>query len=188
MDTPVAEAMRAVPRAHFLPRAQRGSAGLDQALEVGHGQTCSQPSTVVDMLELLDVRPGMRVLDVGSGTGWTTALLGHLVGPDGCVIGCEIVPALVEWGRENLAGEGMSWTRIESATKHELGRPQNAPYDRILVSAMSDSLPYELVEQLAPEGILVIPVAGSMTRVIVDADGTPQISRHGIYRFVPLIR
>ena len=188
MDTAVARAMRAVPREHFLPRAQRRSADLDQALEVGHGQTCSQPSTVADMLQLLDVRPGMRVLDVGSGTGWTTALLGHLVGSGGCVIGCEIVPELVEWGRENLAGEGMRWTRIESSVRGELGRPQNAPYDRILVSAMSDSLPYELVEQLAPEGILVIPVSGSMTRVVVDAGGTPTISRHGIYRFVPLIR
>jgi protein-L-isoaspartate(D-aspartate) O-methyltransferase len=82
----------------------------------------------------------------------------------------------------------MRWTRIEPATPGELGRPQNAPYDRILVSAMSDSLPYELVEQLAPDGILVIPVAGSMTRVVIDAGGTPRISRHGVYRFVPLIR
>lgn len=188
MDPSVAEAMRAVPREHFLPRGQQRSAHLDQALEVGHGQTCSQPSTVVDMLQLLDVQAGMRVLDVGSGTGWTTALLGHLVGPDGCVIGCEIVPELVEWGRENLAGEGMRWTRIEGAERGKLGRPENAPYDRILVSAMSDSLPHELVDQLAPGGILVIPVAGSMTRVVVDADGAPQVTRHGIYRFVPLIR
>jgi protein-L-isoaspartate(D-aspartate) O-methyltransferase len=188
MDTSVAEAMRAVPRKHFLPWAQRRSADLDQALEVSHGQTCSQPSTVADMLQLLDVQPGMRVLDVGSGTGWTTALLGHLVGSGGCVIGCEIVPELVEWGRENLAGEGMRWTRIEPAVPGELGRPQNAPYDRILVSAMSDSLPDELVDQLGPEGILVIPVSGSMTRVVVDAGGRPTISRHGIYRFVPLIR
>src|SRR5215212_703641 len=126
MDTSVAEAMRAVPREHFLPRGQQRSADLDQALEVGHGQTCSQPSTVVDMLQLLDVRPDMRVLDVGSGTGWTTAL--------------------VERGRENLAGEGMRWTRIEGAEQGKLGRPENAPYDRILVSAMSDDLPGELVE------------------------------------------
>ena len=187
MDTTVAGAMRAVPREHFLPPGQRGSASLDQALEVGHGQTCSQPSTVADMLELLDVRPDMRVLDVGSGTGWTTALLGHLVGPGGCVIGCEIVPELVEWGRQNLAGEGMRWTRIEPATAGTLGRPGNAPYDRILVSAMSDGIPYELLEQLAPEGVMVIPVAGSMNRVIVDG-GAPKISRHGLYRFVPLIR
>ncbi|VXB25351.1 Protein-L-isoaspartate carboxylmethyltransferase [Aeromicrobium sp. 9AM] len=182
------EAMRAVPREHFLPPEQHRSADLDQALEVGHGQTCSQPSTVADMLQLLDVQPSMRVLDVGSGTGWTTALLGHLVGPDGCVIGCEIVPELVERGRDNLAGEDMRWTRIEAAEHGTLGRPENAPYDRILVSAMSDSLPYELVEQVAPGGILVIPVAGSMTRVVVDPAGVPRISRHGTYRFVPLIR
>ena len=188
MDTSVTEAMRAVPRAHFLPRAQRRSADLDQALEVGHGQTCSQPSTVADMLRLLDVRPGMRVLDVGSGTGWTTALLGHLVGPDGEVIGCEIVPALVERGAENLAGENMPWARIEAAKPGTLGRPEDAPFDRILVSAMSDGLPAELVEQVGPGGILVIPVAGSMTRVTVDADGTPEVTRHGVYRFVPLIR
>ncbi|KAA1398005.1 protein-L-isoaspartate O-methyltransferase family protein [Aeromicrobium ginsengisoli] len=186
MDT--AEVMRKVERARFLPRRQRGSAGLDQALEVGHGQTCSQPSTVADMLELLDVQPSMRVLDVGSGTGWTTALLGRLVGPGGEVIGCEIVPELVERGRENLAGEEMPWTRIEPAEQGALGRPEDGPFDRILVSAMSDSLPYELVEQLAPGGILVIPVAGSMTRVAIDAERTPEVTRHGLYRFVPLIR
>ena len=77
--------------------------------------------------------------------------------------------------------------RIEPATVGTLGRPENAPYDRILVSAMSDGIPYELVEQLAPEGVMVIPVAGSMNRVIVDG-GAPKISRHGLYRFVPLIR
>jgi protein-L-isoaspartate(D-aspartate) O-methyltransferase len=188
MDTSIAEAMRAVPREHFLPRGQQGSADIDQALEVGYGQTCSQPSTVVDMLTLLDVQRGQRVLDVGSGTGWTTALLGRLVGPDGQVIGCEIVPELVEWGGKNLAGENMPWTRIEAAESGQLGRPEDGPYDRILVSAMSDSLPDELVEQLAPGGIMVIPVAGSMTRVVLGLDGTPEVTRSGLYRFVPLIR
>jgi protein-L-isoaspartate(D-aspartate) O-methyltransferase len=188
METAVAEAMRAVPRAHFLPRRQRRAADLDQALEVGHGQTCSQPSTVADMLTLLDVRPGLRVLDVGSGTGWTTALLGHLVGPGGVVIGCEIVSQLVELGRKNLAGERMPWTRIEVAEPGVLGRPDDGPFDRVLVSAMSDSLPDTLVAQLVPGGILVIPVLGSMTRVVLDPTGAPQVTRHGLYRFVPLIR
>lgn len=188
MDTSVSEAMRAAPREHFLPSGQQGSADMDQALEVGYGQTCSQPSTVADMLTLLDVQRGQRVLDVGAGSGWTTAILGHLVGPEGEVIGCEIVPELVEWGGKNLAGENLPWARIEAAEHGELGRPEDAPFDRILVSAMSDNLPDELVDQLAPGGILVIPVAGSMTRVAVDADGVPEVTRHGIYRFVPLIR
>lgn len=187
MDTSVADAMRAVRRKHFLPRGQQNSADLDQALEVGYGQTCSQPSTVVDMLTLLDVKRGQRVLDVGSGTGWTTALLGHLVGPEGQVIGCEIVPELVEWGGKNLAGENMPWTRIEPAEKGELGRPADAPFDRILVSAMSHTIPDELVRQLGPGGIMVIPVGGPMTRVVLAADGTTEVTQRGLYRFVPLI-
>jgi protein-L-isoaspartate(D-aspartate) O-methyltransferase len=188
MDHIVAEAMRAIPRVNFLPRWQKRAARLDQALEVGYEQTCSQPTTVARMLSLLDVRPGQRVLDVGSGTGWTTALLGHLVGPDGCVIGCEIVPELVDRGRRNLAAADLPWARIEAAERGELGRPEDAPFDRILVSAMSDTLPEELVDQLGPGGILVVPVAGSMTRVVLDVDGSRDVTRHGLYRFVPLIR
>ena len=88
-----------VDRADFLPWGQRRFAATDAAIRIGHGQTNSQPSTVRDMLRLLDVGPGMRVLDVGCGSGWTTALLGDLVGPAGSVVGVEIVPALVSWGR-----------------------------------------------------------------------------------------
>lgn len=188
MDDAVAGAMRATPRTRFLPLSQRRAAALDQALEIGYGQTCSQPSTVMRMLALLDVMPSQRVLDVGSGSGWTTALLGHLVGPGGRVMGVEIVPDLVERGRRNLATVDRPWAVIEEAEPGVLGKPQEAPFDRILVSAMSDVLPEELVEQLAPRGILVIPVAGSMMRVRLDEEGRPEVTRHGFYRFVPLIR
>lgn len=188
MGDAVTEAMRAVPRVGFLPRWQRGAAALDQALEIGYEQTCSQPSTVAQMLRLLDVRPGHRVLDVGSGSGWTTALLGHLVGPEGQVIGMEIVPELVKRGRKNLADADLPWTGIEQAERGVLGKPKDGPFDRILVSAMSDSLPEELVAQLVPGGILVVPVSGSMVRVVLGDDGTSEMTRHGVYRFVPLIR
>ena len=97
------EAFRAVARTDFLRPRDQSNAGVDAPIAIGEGQTNSQPRTVFAMLELLDVQPGQRVLDVGSGSGWTTALLAHLVGPTGIVIGTELVPELVAFGGANLA-------------------------------------------------------------------------------------
>ncbi|WP_203338276.1 protein-L-isoaspartate O-methyltransferase family protein [Nocardioides limicola] len=187
MDTLVAEAFAATPREWFLPTDKRGQAGYDGPLAIGHDQTNSQPRTVADMLELLDVRPGMSVLDVGAGSGWTTALLAHLVGPTGTVRGIERVEALVEFGRHNLERAGRPWARIQPATPGVLGDPEHAPYERILVSAEAEALPSELVEQLADGATMVIPVAGEMHRV-VRARQDVIVTRHGHYRFVPLLR
>jgi protein-L-isoaspartate(D-aspartate) O-methyltransferase len=181
----VERAFAAAPRARFLPRWQVAHADVDQPLDIGHEQTCSQPSTVRAMLELLDVRTGQRVLDVGSGSGWTTALLGELVGPDGEVTGVELVPALTLWGRANVGRHGLAWTRVEQADPDRLGWPEGAPYDRVLVSAQAHDLPHELVDQLAVAGVLVAPVAGELLRVARRADGAA-VTRHGSYRFVPL--
>jgi protein-L-isoaspartate(D-aspartate) O-methyltransferase len=179
-------AFQAIDRADFLPAGLRRAAGSDQALEIGYGQTNSQPSTVRDMLRLLDVQAGDRVLDVGSGSGWTTALLGYLVGEQGRVIGVEVVPELVAWGRANLAGYAMPWAGIREAAPGVLGVPEEGPYDRILVSAESGSVPPALVEQLAPHGRLVVPVSGRMLSVRRTPSGT-EVERHGHYAFVPLV-
>ncbi len=102
MDARVDEAFAAVPRRDFLPARQHRFAGLDRALDIGYGVTNSQPTTVRNMLSLLEPQPGDRVLDVGSGSGWTTALLSWLVGPTGCVIGVERIPDLVAVSRASL--------------------------------------------------------------------------------------
>ena len=98
----VDEAMHAIERQEFLPPTQRERAALDVPLGIGHGATCSQPTTVATMLRLLGARTGHAVLDVGSGSGWTAALLDHLVTPGGTVVGVELEPALVTFARRNL--------------------------------------------------------------------------------------
>lgn len=189
MDT-VAAAFAARPRTDFLPEAERWRADYDGPLPIGHGQTNSQPRTVADMLRLLDARPGQHVLDVGSGSGWTTALLATLVGPSGSVVGVERVPELVGIGSANLAATDQPWARIEQALDDVVGWPEEAPFDRILVSAEASTLPRTLVDQLVADddapGRLVIPVAGEMLLVERRADGE-RVTRHGRYRFVPLL-
>ncbi len=182
----VSAGLSAVPRAGFLPSAAAHRSAYDGPIPIGHGQTNSQPRTVANMLTLLQVVPGHRVLDVGSGSGWTTALLAHLTGPQGRVLGVEIVPELVTMGAENLRAQGMEWARIEAADPDDLGRPQEAPFDRILVSAAAGVLPEQLVHQLSDGGRLVVPVSGTL--LLVERWGPHRrISEHGGYRFVPLI-
>lgn len=185
MEDSVSEAFAATPRTWFLPRRARGRAAYDGPIEIGCGQTNSQPRTVDAMLRLLEVRRGDRVLDVGAGSGWSTALLAHLTGATGEVIGVEIEPTLVEFGSANLARVARSWARIEQALPDVLGWPEGAPYDRVLVSAEPRALPQELVDQVAIGGRMVIPVNGTMLRV-ERTDLGVEVSEHGGYRFVPL--
>lgn len=183
---PVDTAFDAVPRSAFLPRGSRSRASYDGPIPIGHGQTNSQPRTVAAMLRLLAVETGNRVLDVGAGSGWTTALLAHLTGPTGHVLGLEKLVDLAAWGADNLATTGSGWASLSPAEPDVLGDPVGAPYDRILVSANARSLPSELVEQLADPGRMVLPLSSVMTLVVKEG-GELHKTEHGSYRFVPLI-
>lgn len=184
--TSVSQAFQLVPRQGFLPDAVIGDAHYDVPLPIGFGQTNSQPSTVRQMLEWLKVEPGQKVLDVGSGSGWATALLSKLVSLKGYVYAVENIPELVEFGRNNCTRSGVSNARFFRAGK-TFGLQQYAPYDRILVSASAHEIPAELLAQLSTPGIMVIPVRDTICVVEKDTNGDVKTTEHIGYVFVPLV-
>lgn len=157
----------------------------DYPLQLGYGQTISQPTTVAMMLEMLEVKKGDKVLDIGSGSGWTTALLSYIVGDSGSVVGLERVDTLVEYGNRNLKKYRFENSSIIKAGI-DLGIP-GEKFDRILVSAAADNFPSELTHQLKVGGKLVIPVKNSIFEVTKQEDGKVDTLEHYGFTFVPLI-
>ena len=179
-------AFGAIDRKDFVLPDYREAAYEDYPLPIGSGQTISQPYTVAFMLELLQPKSGEKILDVGSGSGWTTALLAHIAGSKGHVYGTEIIPELVTFGQRNLANYRLPQAQIVQAAK-KLGMTQEAPFDRILASATASSLPKELVQQLKVGGILVIPVREDILRVRKISETKTDIQKFPGFMFVPLI-
>ncbi|MDX1766079.1 MAG: protein-L-isoaspartate O-methyltransferase [Candidatus Saccharimonadales bacterium] len=179
------EAFQKVKRLDFLPEDLRANAEADHPLPIGFGQTNSQPYTVAFMLELLELESGQQVLDVGSGSGWTTALLAQAVGKNGSVIGVERVPQLVEFGSQNLDKYKFRNAAIIQSLEI-FGWPDEGPYDRILVSAEAVEIPRELIEQLIDGGVMVIPVGNSILKVIKQGKDLKTTEYPG-FVFVPLI-
>lgn len=179
-------AFQTCDRILFVPENLHPYAYDDRPLPIGEGQTISQPYTVAVMLELLHPRLGNKILDIGSGSGWTTALLASAVGTTGFVEGIERVPSLVEYGRERLTKAHISNASITLSAPSALGKPAHQ-YDRILVSASASDMPKELIAQLKPGGILVIPVENSIWRITKEEDGTISSYELPGFVFVPLI-
>ena len=181
------QAFAQTPRANFLPEDLAGFAQNDVPLPIGFGQTNSQPTTVRLMLEWLEVESGNKVLDVGSGSGWTTALLARLGGPKGKVFAVELIPELVEFGRQNCQRLGVKNVKFYQAGK-VYGLSRFAPYDRILVSASAQKLPKEVVSQLSVGGKMVIPVGNDVLEITKTSKIKIEIKTHPGFVFVPLVR
>jgi protein-L-isoaspartate(D-aspartate) O-methyltransferase len=186
LDEDVMRALERVPRELFVPKRERRRAYDDAALPIGHGQTISQPYMVARICEALALRPGRRVLDVGTGSGYQAAVLAELGGE---VVTIERIAELAEQARVNLAAAG--YKRVEVVVGDgTLGLPERAPFDGIAVAAAAPVLPQTLYEQLKPGGRLVVPVGGPRAQwleVVVRSPEGPAVVHSVPCRFVPLV-
>lgn len=188
-DSATLAAMRTVPRHEFVPEDQRGLAYEDIPLPIGHDQTISQPAIVALMTELIEPRPGKKVLEIGTGSGYQAAVLAQT----GCrVWTIEIFRALAEEARDRLARLGYRNVVVRHGDGYA-GWPEQAPFDAIVVTAAAESIPPALLDQLAPKGRLVMPVGDEFPYqelVLVNKDSAGKISLRQLLpvRFVPFLR
>ena len=184
----VVEAFDAIDRADFVPAGARGRAYQDRPIEIPGGQTTSQPSLIAHMIDAAHPGPGDKVLEVGTGFGFQTALLAHL---SERVVSIDRMPELVEAARRNLERAGIAGATVQEGDGWQ-GVAEEAPFDAIIVSAAATSVPDPLVDQLAEGGRLVIPVKkGGSDDVLlyVKNDGKLVLERLiSPARFVPLVQ
>ena len=185
-DPRVLDAMLLVPRHLFVPEQYQAQAYEDHPLPIGDGQTISQPYIVALMLQALHLKPSDKVLEVGTGSGYVTALLAELAAE---IFSIERHPALAESARELLAKLGYGNVHILTGDG-ALGLPAAAPFDAIMVSAAAPDLPPALIAQLRDLGRMIIPVGTGESQqlyFIRVINGQPVITARELVRFVPLI-
>jgi protein-L-isoaspartate(D-aspartate) O-methyltransferase len=187
-DARVLQAMRDTPRHLFVPPESRAQAYEDHPLPIGHGQTISQPYIVAAMTELLDIRPESKVLEIGTGSGYQTAVAARLAAH---VYSIEIVPELAKTSAALLAKLGYTNVTVRHGDGYQ-GWPDHAPFDRIIVTAAPPEIPKALIEQLRPGGKMVVPVGKSpldQELLVVEKQPDGSIRRRSVFpvRFVPMV-
>lgn len=186
-DRAVMSALERVPRERFVAQALRPLAWADQALPTECGQTISQPAVVALMVQALDLAPSHRVLEVGTGTGYAAAILGQIVRE---VVTVERFRTLAEAAADRLDALGLSNVEVIIADGLR-GHGARAPYDRVMLSAAVEEVPAAILEQMAPDGVLVAPIGPPQdTQMLVRMARTSTgIARRdlGAVRFVPML-
>ena len=187
-DKKVEDAFRNIPRHEFVPSSELDCAYYNEPLPIKKNQTISQPAVVSRMTEWLDVRQGQKVLEIGTGSGWQTAILSYLVGP-GIVYSVEIKPELVKFAQENLEKLGINNVHI-ILSDGSIGYSKASPYDRIMITAACTKIPLPLLDQLADGGLLIAPVGDSSQSLVLlqkTRKGIIEIKNESHYVFVPLL-
>ena len=189
LKTPeIIDAFREIDRADFVPKEERALAYENIALPIGYGSTISQPLTVAFMFEKLAPKTGDKILDIGSGSGWTSVVLAEVIGNRGQVIGIEIVSELVERAERVIAEKYSHLTKQIRfiAANAEHGFPNEAPFDGIIAAAaLSDEIPAAWKEQLAISGRIVAPVGNAIHLVVREAENTYKEEVFPGFVFVP---
>ncbi len=185
----VFRAMLKVPRHLFVPPQYSREAYSDYPLPIGYGQTISAPHMVAIMCDLLDVLPGHKVLEIGGGSGYHAAVVAELVGKNGKVVMVERIPELAERAKNTLEALGYDNVKVVVGDGSG-GYEEEAPYDRIYVTAAAPEVPEPLLKQLKPGGKMVIPVGDAIQELYViekDWSGRIRKKKWGGVRFVPLV-
>lgn len=186
LDERLENAFDKVPREEFFPQQNRANAYQNNAFEIGFGQTISQPTMIFIMLKRLEVNKSHKILEIGTGSGYLTALLCEL---SYFVYSVERIPELAVYAEKKLKKLGYTNFKIFSGDG-SIGLKEYAPYDRIIVSASAPKIPQSLVNQLSDGGILVLPVGGlELQRLVVvkKIGENTEIKNDVSCRFVPLI-
>ena len=184
----VEDAMLSIRREDFVPPSVRRYAYDDTPLEIGFGQTISAPHMVAMMCEELELKKGLKILEIGAGSGYHAAVISRIIGEEGKVYSIERIAELAEFARKNLEKVGIKNVEVIEGDG-SLGLPEYAPYDRILVTCSAPDIPEPLVEQLKEGGIILVPVGRTFSVLIKGIKKGKRLERKEICgcAFVPLI-
>lgn len=187
-DTILLKVFEEVKREDFVLKAYKKQAYSDIALPILVGQTISQPTTVMIMLQELEIKKGQTILEIGTGSGYQTALLSKLVGEKGNVISLEIIPQLLEFAKKNLKKLNLKNVKL-ILSDGSIGYSKYAPYDRIVIAAASPDINQNLIDQLSRSGIMILPVGNVHGQKLmkVKKNHSVQVRSLGDFLFVPLM-
>lgn len=187
-DEKVESALQNIPRHEFVPESELEYAYDNEPLPIMKNQTISQPGVVTRMTEWLDIKNGQNILEIGTGSGWQSAILSYLVG-SGTIYSIERHPELAKFAQENLKKLKIDNVHVILGDG-TLGYSQASPYDRIIITAACTEIPLPLLDQLSENGLIIAPVGGSSQSLVLlqkTSKGIVEIKNQSKYVFVPLV-